>query len=43
VGAELRPRNHWRSIALEYLEGAPALTEMGKLEQAFFGERAANA
>jgi predicted unusual protein kinase regulating ubiquinone biosynthesis (AarF/ABC1/UbiB family) len=37
--AELRATNHWRSIASEELEGAPALTEMGKRDKAFFAAR----
>ncbi len=39
--AELRATNHWGSIAAEYFEGAAPLTEMGKLDHAFFEERQA--
>ena len=39
VIAQLRGRTHWGAIAAEGLEDAPALTEMGKRERAFFDER----
>jgi len=35
VIAELRASNLWASIAAEFYEGAPAVTEMGKLEDEF--------
>ena len=43
VLAELRACNHWGSIEAEYLDGAPALTEMGQADDAFFGSSASPA
>jgi predicted unusual protein kinase regulating ubiquinone biosynthesis (AarF/ABC1/UbiB family) len=39
VIGQLRAENSWRSLAAEYCEGAAALTELGKLDQAFFADR----
>ena len=39
--AQLRAGAHWGAIAAEGLENAEPLTEMGRLERAFFGERQA--
>jgi predicted unusual protein kinase regulating ubiquinone biosynthesis (AarF/ABC1/UbiB family) len=39
VMAALRASNYWGSIASEYFEYAPPLTEMGKLDHAYFAER----
>jgi predicted unusual protein kinase regulating ubiquinone biosynthesis (AarF/ABC1/UbiB family) len=38
---ELRATNYWGSMAAEFFEEAAPLTEMGKLEHAFFGDREA--
>jgi hypothetical protein len=39
VIGHLRACNYWESMTAEYFEGAEPLTEMGKREQAFFGDR----
>jgi hypothetical protein len=39
--AELHATNYWRSIALEYFEGAAPVTEIGRCDRAFFDERRA--
>jgi hypothetical protein len=39
VIAQLRAGNLWGSITAEHFEGASPLTDMGKREHAFFGER----
>ena len=39
VIAQLRAGAHWGAIAAEGLENAAPLTEMGKLDHAFFAER----
>ncbi len=39
VIAQLRAGNRWGSITAEHFEGALPLTDMGKLEHAFFEER----
>jgi predicted unusual protein kinase regulating ubiquinone biosynthesis (AarF/ABC1/UbiB family) len=38
--AELHATNYWGSMAAEYFEGAAPQTAMGKLDRAFFAERA---
>jgi len=39
--AALQASNYWKAIAHEAFDNAPALTEMGKLDQAFFAEHQA--
>lgn len=41
VVGQLRAGTHWGSITAEHFENAPPLTEMGKRDHAFFGERQA--
>jgi predicted unusual protein kinase regulating ubiquinone biosynthesis (AarF/ABC1/UbiB family) len=36
---ELRATNYWGSMAAEFFEGAAPLTELGKLDHAFFAEQ----
>jgi predicted unusual protein kinase regulating ubiquinone biosynthesis (AarF/ABC1/UbiB family) len=37
--AELNATNYWGSMAAEFFEGEAPLTELGKLDHAFFGDR----
>jgi predicted unusual protein kinase regulating ubiquinone biosynthesis (AarF/ABC1/UbiB family) len=37
--AELHATNHWGSMAAEFFEGAAPLTDLGKLDDAFFRDR----
>jgi predicted unusual protein kinase regulating ubiquinone biosynthesis (AarF/ABC1/UbiB family) len=41
LAAELHATNDWRSIASEFFEGTAPVTELGKLDHAFFAEHEA--
>ena len=41
VLSQLRARGNWHRIAREWIYGEPAVTELGRLEEEFYGRVAA--